>query len=261
LTGFLGGRIIERQMGQARISAFYGIFVAAALLSAPTLGADEAPPGWHVANPQVLVLVYSSGQGSDQVSLQFAAQVAPEEVRRLIAQAARSGGWEPGPQKVERGLFVSGELWQQLTGQKAKPQPRTLASFAAAGLVNRQAGRLGVQEFLRALRGYSPVRVVYKVGGNFKFAGPAVQDLEGWNAELQRSGETYTYDAALKRAPASAQQRPERGPGEPAKASGSIWGWLCIAAAAVAAGAGVWCWLGREASKKRRRGDTSGCGT
>jgi len=248
-------------MGQPRIPAFYGIFVAVALLSTPALGVDAVPPGWHVANPQVLVLVYSSGERSDQVSLQFAGQVAPEEMRRLVAQAARLGGWEPGPQKVEHEVFVSGQLWEQLTGQKASPQPRTLVSFTATGLVNRQAGRLGVQEFLRAFSDYSPVRVVYKVGGSFKFAGPAAKDLEGWSVELQRGGQTYTYDAARKRAPGSARQRPERGHRERAKGSGSIWGWLCIAAAGVAAGAGAWCWLGREISKKRRRGDPSGCGT
>ena len=245
-------------MAQPRILVLCGIFLAAALPFSPGLAVQAEPPGWHAANPHVLVLVDSTGQGREQVNVQFAGQVAPDEVRRLVAQAGRHGGWEPGPQKVVQGTFVSGKLWEQLTGEKAKPQPRTIASFAVTGLVNRQAGLLRVQEFLQALRDYSPVRVVYKVGGEFQFAGPRADELAGWSAELHHSGQTYTYDLARKRTPGNAPQQPqhrERGPG---KRGSRVWAWLCIAAAAVAAGAGAWCWLGREVGKNRRRGDTSG---
>lgn len=257
LTRPEGERIIQREMGQCRFPPFCGIVLAAVAACVPALGSDNPLGARPAPQPRALVLVESMGQGVDQVSLQFMGQVPASEVRRLVAEAARHGGWQPGPQRIEHHEFVSSRLWEQLSGEKAKPQRRTLSRFEVVGLVNRQSGRLAVQEFLRALEGYLPARVVYKVRGVFRFAAPQVRDLGAWRVELHKGEQTYTYDA-VRKAGGRSRQGEKPGQRRGSKATRSVAVWLSTGVVAAAVGAGAFCWLGRGMNKKRRRGDSSG---
>lgn len=247
-------------MGQRWFPPFCGILLAAVGACVPALGSDNPFGARRASQPCALVLVESIGQGPDQVSLQFMGQVPASEVRQLVAEAARHGGWQPGPQRIEHHEFVSSKLWEQLSGEKAKPQQRTLSRFEVVGLVNRQAGTLAVQEFLRALEAYLPARVVYKVRGAFRFAAPQARDLGTWQVELHRGEQTYTYDAARK-AGARSRQRGKPGQRTGSKSARSTAVWLSTAVVVAAVGAGAFCWLGRGMNKKRRRGDSSGRGS
>lgn len=245
------------QMQRALLLIIFGISAGAAALRSGL--AETRPDPWSVPEFRAVVLIQAPVTGPAEVDVQVTGHLTDEQARTLIGQAGSIGGWSPGPISVKRETFQSGRDWEQITGRKAKPERLTAAHFQANGLVGSDSGRLAVKEFVQALQGYSPVRVVYKVDKKFSYSGPDDEDFERFHIAHYQTDGTHTFDVLPSGRPAA-----ETSAGTPAKAARLrrfpwLGAMLCVVALAMAVGAGVWKWrLGRSQHKITQEGDSSG---
>jgi|GEM_PF-5728009 len=138
--------------------------------------APESPP------PGLAIIVWDTGEGPSRVALTFARQVDPKALEQSIADLGAAQGWRISEVKVRDDEFG------------ADRQVQTSATFYCQGIVDRPAGRLGLEPLLAAFGGEGNFRVAFIVPGMTNFTGPAAFRDDRLEVQLFTGEGMYEYE-------------------------------------------------------------------
>ncbi|MGQ9523918.1 MAG: hypothetical protein ACUVTZ_03665 [Armatimonadota bacterium] len=184
----------------------YRLMRLLALLAAVLTAALTAA---HAGEPdEVMVVVMSTGRGSDRVSISFPKRVPHPRMRDLVRRLEAESGW------VAQDLTITDDRMA-----KGEPASRimTSAEFSVAGAFVPSTGTFNLEPFLKVFGTYQRIGMVYIVPRWFAFRGPTHYEDENVRVELKGSPGCYTIDAFVKNPNLQRFTLPPRTEPKPAK--------------------------------------------
>ena len=170
-------------------SLLFPILEKAGLLAAILLALLGLGAGRLNAQDEVMVVVVSTGSGTERVSFSFPKQVPHNIVRDLIRRLDAEAGW--------RSSDVS------ITDDRVGPKPfsnriMTSAEFTVRGAFIPSSGTFHIQPFLRVFASYRKIGFVYLVPRWFEYRGPRQYENEQVRVQVTGSPGSYTLDVEVK---------------------------------------------------------------
>ena len=156
---------------------FLFLGLPASAQTSPSTGAraSDSPP------PDLVIVVWDTGDGPSRVALSFARQVEPRALERSIAGLGAGQGWK----------ITEIAIRDDFSPEK---QEQTSASFYCQGIVDRSSGKLALEPLLAAFGGEGNFRVAFVVPGMTNFSGPTAFHDERWEVQLFTGEGIYEYE-------------------------------------------------------------------
>ena len=200
--------------------------------------------GQAPGQPDVLVLVFSSPGGPDQIGLTYPGVVPHGIVQRDIRALQATTGW------ATANIHIS----DKLPPVRKSVGKMTEADFTVAGAVAPTTHYLPLEPFVQALHPYRHVTLTYFVGQGFDFRGVRNYSDRHVRIALEQRGGTFTYqifmlDGHVEHLKLPRYELSSAG-GRTALGDGRASPWLLalVALAAVGTGCVVYAVLARNAS-------------
>jgi hypothetical protein len=269
------GRLSSLNSRLLLVAAIAALLPAACLALAQTAAAasavprgDSGAPTAPAASPFKAVVLVSSYEQRDTVSILFAPAVARDHAAEVVRRLGELGGWRPVGAEIRDERFVS--AWDVATEKKPKGELVTLVEFGAAGVINHRERWINLNPFIVALKQYGPLRVALALADDVSVAGPGDFANNKVQIECNRQPRSIVYDITIKYpdlasagVPAHAPAPPAP-PRPPAPASrtplwAAVMGLLAAAVALVAWRKGLGPWAAKD--NGQQGGDGSAAGT
>lgn len=228
-TGYLQSLLSRRV-------ASYAIALWGAALFIMASGAGMAQsagekPGEIAYTPNFVVLVYAPDDGPAQVSLSFLKQINHIELTNRIIAMAGKVGWQVSQLK--------------LTDQpKPEGGRQTTGKFLCSGIVDRQAGVLGVAPLIDEFASEGSFRAIFMVPEMTNFSGPGDFNQGGIPVKLSADADVFEYIVDIPKAQQeeAIQERAAQLAPKESRAGKLVW-WIVLGLACIGLGAVVIGWL------------------
>jgi len=200
--------------------------IAALLLAACLALAQTAPPASGVprgrsgaptapeASPFKAVVLVSSYEQRDTVSILFAPAVAHDHAAEVVRRLGELGGWRPVGAEIRDERLVS--TWDAATEKKPQGELVTLVEFGAAGVINHRERWINLDPFIVALKQYAPLRVALAIADDVGVAGPGDFANNKVQIECNRQPRSIVYDITIKDPDLASAGVPAHAPALPA---------------------------------------------
>jgi hypothetical protein len=214
--------------------------------SAPSTAAPPPQPATETPlkpAPYGVVALITSYGNMDAVSLCFPKAIDHDQATAIVKHMADLGGWEPVGLVVEDERYRS--LYDELEKTGSPGVMQTYVDFSAFGVINQRNRWIPLDPFIVPLKGFSPIRLAFAIGGQVIVEGPGDYGDNTVQIECNRQPDSIVYDITVKdpdltstrvpAAPPAGQVRPAPAPVK----RGSALPWLAILAALVVISAGT----------------------
>lgn len=149
----------------------------------------QAPPAPLTAGqPDVLILVFATPDGQDQMGFTYPRVVPHAQALRDLRALEAAGGWTARNVKVTDAL-------PPVRGSKQK---MTSLECVAPHLVRPELRGFSISPFVQAFRGYPHLVLTFFTPGNFPFAGLRQYSDKNMSLSLDQHGSTYTYQILIR---------------------------------------------------------------
>jgi|LSQX01.1.fsa_nt_gb hypothetical protein len=137
--------------------------------------------------PDVVVLIMSGFTPQDMVCFTYPSVVAKEEVQKDVDALKSATGWPMGDINVSTGSV-------ETDGKN----PMTSVEFTAPFVVNREAGSVLVEPFLKTFRNHKLVEIDYIIEGAFNFRGLRNFTNDKVDIAFEQTGNSIRYRAKIR---------------------------------------------------------------